>query len=152
MTHSKHLQRDERGAALLEFAFVFGIFVFVLYGLIAFGMILSLKQSVTHAATEGARSAIGITNDPATPADERTDAAIAHVRSSLNWLGTSKLNATTIAVSYPATGSNPDQCPTTCIKVVVTYPYNAQPLVPAAPGLGLVTPSTLSSTAIVALS
>jgi Flp pilus assembly protein TadG len=149
MTHSKHLQRDERGAALLEFAFVFGIFVFVLYGLIAFGMILSLKQSVTHAATEGARSAIGVAQGDTSPAngvDDRTDAAIAHVKSSLGWLGPTKVNATTITVTYPPS------CPTSCIDVKITYPYSDQPLVPAAPGLGLVTPSTLSSEAVVALS
>jgi len=146
MTHLKHQRRDERGAALLEFALVFGIFVFVLYALIAFGMMMSLKNSVTHAAAEGARAAIGVTDNPATPQDERTDAAVARVRSTLNWLGTTKLNATTITVSYPAS------CPTSCIDVKISYPYGSQPLVPPAPGLGLVTPSSITSEAIVALS
>ena len=140
------LRRDERGAALLEFALVFGIFVFVLYGLIAFGMMLALKQSVTHAATEGARAAIGVVNDPSTPADERTDAAVARVKKAIDWLGPAKVNATQITITYPPS------CPTSCIDVRVVYPYDSNPLVPPAPGLGLVTPSTLSSEAVVALS
>jgi hypothetical protein len=152
MTHLKHQRRDERGAALLEFALVFGIFVFVLYALIAFGMMMSLKNSVTHAAAEGARAAIGVTDNPATPNDERTDAAVARVKATLSWLGTTKLNATTITVTYPPTGSGPGQCPTSCIDVKVSYPYNSQPLVPPAPGLGLVTPNSLASESIVALS
>jgi Flp pilus assembly protein TadG len=140
------MQRDERGAALLEFALVFGIFVFVLYGLIAFGMILSMKQTITHAATEGARAAIGVTNDPATPNDEREDAAKARVASALSGWNSAQVAHTDVVVSFPNT------CPTTCIKVHITYHYKDQPLVPPAPGLGLVTPDTLSSDAIVALS
>jgi Flp pilus assembly protein TadG len=140
------MQNDERGAALLEFALVFGIFVFVLYGLIAFGMILSMKQTITHAATEGARAAIGVVNDPATPNDERKDAAIARVNSALSAWNTAQKAATNIDVTFPNT------CPTSCIEVHVTYNYNNQPLVPPAPGLGLGTPDTLSSDAIVALS
>ena len=44
---------DESGAALVEFALVVGLFVFVLYGLVWFGMMLALKQGVTNAAAEG---------------------------------------------------------------------------------------------------
>src|SRR5437763_16297726 len=51
--------RGENGVELLEFALVIPIFVFVLYGLIAFGIMLSAKQSITHAAAEGARAAVG---------------------------------------------------------------------------------------------
>src|SRR3954452_22825366 len=49
----------EDGVELLEFALVIPIFVFVLYGLIAFGMMLSAKQTVTHSDAEGARAAVG---------------------------------------------------------------------------------------------
>jgi Flp pilus assembly protein TadG len=140
------MQKNERGAALLEFALVFGIFVFVLYGLIAFGMMLSMKQTITHAATEGARAAIGVTDDPATPNDEREDAAKARVASALSGWNAAQVAHTSVVVSFPNT------CPTSCIKVHITYDYKNQPLVPPAPGLGLVTPDTLSSDAIVALS
>jgi hypothetical protein len=39
-----------------------------------------------------------------------------------------------------------------CITVKVTYPYGDKPLIPPAPGLGLIMPSTLSSTAVVQVS
>jgi Flp pilus assembly protein TadG len=52
-------RRDQRGAALVEFSLVVALFVFVLYGLIAFGMILATKQRVTNAAAEWARAAVG---------------------------------------------------------------------------------------------
>ncbi len=58
-------RRDQKGAALVEFSLVVGFFVFVLYGLIAFGMILATKQRVTNAAAEGARAAVGSVDFPA---------------------------------------------------------------------------------------
>jgi len=142
------MQKNERGAALLEFALVFGIFVFVLYGLIAFGMMLSMKQNITHAATEGARAAIGVAQGDAdhNGVDDREDAARARVASALSAWNAAQLAHTNVVVSFPNT------CPTSCIKVHITYDYTNQPLVPPAPRLGLVTPDTLSSDAIVALS
>lgn len=151
MTHHRHLKKDERGAALLEFALVFGIFVFVLYGLIAFGMMLSMKQTITHAAAEGARAAIGVTDDPATPADERETAARNRVASALSAWNTAQKNAAVVNVKFLDPTTTPS-CSTSCIEVTITYKYKDQPLVPPAPGLGLVTPDTLSSDAIVALS
>lgn len=147
MTHLKHQRRDERGAALLEFALVFGIFVFVLYALIAYGMMMSLKNSVTHAAAEGARAAIGVSagDTNGNGIDDRLDAAKAQALASLAWMNSAQKSATTIT---PTWGS----CPTTCVKVDISYNYSQQPLIPQAPGLGLVTPSTLTSDAIVALS
>ena len=32
-----------------------------------------------------------------------------------------------------------------CVKVTVSYPYAAHPLIPTLPGLGFVIPSTISS-------
>ena len=135
-------RRDESGAALLEFSLVFGLFVFILYGLIAFGMILALKQSVTNAATEAARSAVGITSDP-----DAVTKATATARDRLDWLSSSQKAALQIDIPTPiptcAGGSG------RCITVTVRYPYQGHELVPPAPGLGLVTPDTISTTATV---
>jgi hypothetical protein len=50
-----------------------------------------------------------------------------------------------LTCDYAAVPS-PAPTPTTvCVKI--TYPYSSRPLVPLAPGLGLVTPSTLGSEA-----
>jgi hypothetical protein len=39
-----------------------------------------------------------------------------------------------------------------CITVKITYPYSDHPLVPSAPGLGLITPDKLTGTAVVQVS
>jgi Flp pilus assembly protein TadG len=124
----------------VEFALVVGLFIFILYGLIAFGMILATKQRVTNGAAEGARAAVGQT----TAAGAKT-AAIARVTAALGTPGT----------TYTI-GPDPGGQPRTaacgsnqCITVTITYNLAANPVVPPAPGLGLITPSTLSSTAVV---
>lgn len=138
-------RRDESGAALLEFSLVFALFVFVLYGLIAFGMMLALKQSVTSAAAEGARSVVGVADDPSTPAvDERVSKAKSTVAQRLGWLGSLYDPADTTATVGTCASST-----ATCITVTITYPYSTRPLVPPAPGLGLVTPTSFGSTAVV---
>ena len=150
---------DERGSVLVEFSFVFALFVLVIYALISFGMILATKNSLTHAAAEGARAALGTVDDPSTPlvspcvpagaacGDERKQRALDRVTSSLNWLG-SKYQAGDAAADVnpcdPLLPAGPQ-----CITVKITYPYEARPIVPPAPGLGLVTPKNLTSTAVV---
>jgi len=116
----------------VEFALVIPIFVFVLYGLITFGVILAQKQ-ITNAAADGARAAVGQT----TPASAIA-AATARVQQSLGAPG----NYTPIYTTG-ACGSG------TCITVDIVYNYAAHPIVPPAPGLGLVTPNTFHSSAVV---
>jgi Flp pilus assembly protein TadG len=48
---------DDRGAALVEFAFVFPLLAMVLFGTITGGFALNEKQQITHATREGARYA-----------------------------------------------------------------------------------------------
>ena len=148
-------RRDERGAALVEFALVLIPLFFMLYGLIAFGMILALKQSVTNAAAEGARSVVGVPDDSTTPlVDERLEKAKTTVAARLNWIG-SKYSPSDLQVAwydpgtqtcnYGAASGSPPSPATVCVKI--TYPYESRPLIPLAPGLGLVTPATLGSEA-----
>ena len=140
---------DERGAALLEFSLVFGLFVYVLYALIAFGFMLSLKNSITHAAAEGARAAIGVTDNPATPlVDERVEAARARALASLDWLG-AKIQPSDVVVSPIGSCTNSSSVTAQCVTVEITYPYSVRPLVPHAPGLGLVTPDNFKASAVV---
>ena len=129
--------RDEKGAALVEFALVISLFAFILYGLISFGMILATKQRVTSASAEAARSAVGSTTGAAAEATART-----RLESILGAPG-----------SYTATYDT-DACPAVpegpkCIKVTVTWDYKNHPIVPPAPGLGIVTPDSFGSSAIV---
>ena len=50
---------NEGGAVVVEFAFVFIIFALLLSGLVSFGAAFAAKQSLTHAASEGARALVG---------------------------------------------------------------------------------------------
>jgi Flp pilus assembly pilin Flp len=50
--------KRERGAAAVEFALVASVLCLLLFGIIEFGVILSVKSSVTQAASEGARAAV----------------------------------------------------------------------------------------------
>ena len=135
----------ERGSVLVEFAFVFGLFVLVIYALISVGMILAAKNSLTHAAAEGARAAVGVVDNPRTPEDERVLRAEAKVGESLDWFGSKYQPDDTKAKVGPCGGAE-------CITVKITFPYESRPLVPPTPGLGLVLPSNLTSTAVVELS
>ena len=132
----RRLRRDESGAALVEFAFVFVLFVFVLYGLITFGMILAQKQSITNAASDGARAAVGQSN-PVTAAQGR-------VREALGSPDGRYMDTYVVAPCVGGTGN--------CITVEITYDYEGHPLVPEAPGLGLATPSEFGAKAVVQVS
>ena len=131
-------RRDQSGAAAVEFALVVGLFVFILYGLISFGMILATKQRITNAAAEGARAAVGQTN-----AADAKNAAVARVLAAGLPAGTYSIGPGAGEPTVFACGSFQ------CIQVTVTYNLAGNPVVPPAPGLGLVTPNTISSTAVV---
>jgi Flp pilus assembly protein TadG len=118
---------------MVEFAVVVGLFVFILYGLIAFGMILATKQRITNAAAEGARAAVGQTT-----AANAVSVATARVLAA-------GLPAGSYTPSYVTAPCGVNQC----ITVTITYNLAAHPVIPPAPGLGLVTPGSLTSTAVV---
>ena len=132
-------------AALLEFSLVFGLFVFILYGLIAFGMMLALKQSVTSAASDGARVADrGQAPGRGDPGPGlRPRAAKVKVAGALGRLGSKYQEGTDFTATVGPCGTSQ------CITVKINYPYGSRPLVPPAPGLGLLTPSNFGSTAVV---
>lgn len=130
---------DETGAALVEFALVFLLFMFILYALITFGLILAQKQNITNAAADGARAAVGQSTDAGA-----VSAATARVTTALGAPGTSY---TLSAVPGACSGGSGR-----CITVTVRYDYQNHPLVPVAPGLGLAVPNTFQSTAVVQFS
>ena len=141
-SHRRLRRGDESGAALVEFALVVGLFVFILYGLISFGMILAQKQKITNASAEAARSAVGETTDANAIA-----VATARVTKLLGAPGSYKIGPdpagkpTVAACTPPAVGS--------CITVTITYDYQNHPIVPPAPIIDHVLPKTFASTAVV---
>lgn len=129
-------RRDESGAALVEFALVVGIFMLVLYGLVSFGMILATKQRITNAAAEAARSAVGAP-DPVAAATARVTQLLGPAAP----VGGYTPSYVTGICSAPNTGQ--------CITVSIVWDWAGHPIVPHAPGLGLVTPPTFASSAVV---
>jgi Flp pilus assembly protein TadG len=132
----RFVRRDETGAAILEFSLVFMLFVFILYGLITFGVILAQKQAVTNAAADGARAGVGASS-PAAAAQARVQ----------NALGAPNGRYTATYTTGACSGGSG-----TCLTVKVTWDYKNHPLVPKAPGIGLVTPDSFGSTAVVQVS
>jgi Flp pilus assembly pilin Flp len=51
-------QRDEEGAAAVEFAFLLPLLVLLLFGFIQFGIALNTRIQATNAAREAARAAV----------------------------------------------------------------------------------------------
>lgn len=51
-------QRDEEGAAAVEFAFLLPLLVLLLFGFIQFGIALNTRIQATNAAREAARTAV----------------------------------------------------------------------------------------------
>lgn len=129
----------ERGAAAVEFGLVLIPLSVILFGITSYGYMLSFRQAVSQAAAEGARAAA--VAPPATTDAARTTDARTAVESAL--------------ASYGLTcGSGPLVCTvvrsstcTSCFEVTVDYDYEAEPLTPVFPGLGIVMPDHLVYTA-----
>ena len=144
----KRLRRrhDERGAEMVEFAFVVVLLIALLYGIISYGLILSAQSTVTQAAADGARAGIVASTTAIATAE-------AQAGTDVGWMnkgtcGTSGTTITCVATEAPCASNVNNQC----LTVTVTYNYNSNPLFPELPGMGVVTPSTISSTDVLQIS
>lgn len=164
---------DDRGAALVEFAFVFPFLIFMFFGIIAFGMVLSLKQAVTQASEEGARAALGVfvLGQPQADTDlERMQRAFDAAQDGLGFLGSRCCDAVatdsegnSVLLSGRTAGATTvvnidiSDCANTgfqCITVEIAYDYEADPLVVTPdeiPPFSLVVPDTIRATAVLQL-
>lgn len=138
--------RGEGGAALLEFALVAPLLFLFLYAIVAYGMALAVKHSVTQAAADAARAAVPVVQDLPDETGPAT-AALHQADTDLQWLGGADACgqpdftcSTSVLSPCPGSGSG-----TNCLAVTVTYNYDAHPIVPSLPGFGLFLPATLSS-------
>jgi Flp pilus assembly protein TadG len=139
-----HLKRQD-GVAAVEFAIVAMVFLVILFGILTYGFIYGLDQSMNHAAAEGARSAISTTTDSAA-ITKAHDTALQR----LGWLGSRIQSSDIVAtVVQGVADCDPNDATIKCIKVVITYPWNTRPIIPQFPGLP--TPSQMQATAIVEL-
>lgn len=139
------------GSTLVEFSFVFILFVFITYALVAFGMALSMKHTLTQASAEGARAAIPAwqwCRSQPDPDGCVADAVAARARQVIaDAQGAARAGVATITpVIGSCTGGSGSA---RCVTLTVDYPYGAAPIVPSAPGLGVVLPDHMRSTSVV---
>ncbi|MGP0032075.1 MAG: TadE/TadG family type IV pilus assembly protein [Acidimicrobiales bacterium] len=144
----RHRRDDERGAELIEFAIVVVLLVVLLYGIVSVGVTLAAKATITQAAEDGARAGVVDTSASAAIA-----AAESQASSDVAWMGqgpcgTSGTTITCVASAAPCVSNTTN----TCLTVTVTYNYADHPLFPVLPGLGILAPTTIASTAVLQVS
>ena len=156
MPGQRNRQHDERGAEMVEFAFVVVLLIALLYGIVSYGLILSAQSTVTNAAADAARAGI-------IAASTAQATAEGQAANDLGWMGkgqcyqphqiptpvgTPSATLTCVATQAPC-ASNASNL---CLSVTVTYQYSQNPLFPELPGMGVITPSTISSTDVLQMS
>jgi Flp pilus assembly protein TadG len=144
-THRR--SREERGAAVVEFAIASMLLVTLLFGIISYAYALSFKQGLTQAAAEGARKA-AVSTAATAPANAAT--AVEKAVNAFNkHCNTGDGTTCTYNMTAAATGCATDNI---CMRVRVSYDNNNFPLMPKFPGLGILLPGTLQSTSITQVS
>jgi uncharacterized protein (UPF0333 family) len=131
--------RDQRGAALVELSFAIVLLLVMVFGIITFGLILSFKQGMTQAASDGARAAA-----VAPVGDAEAVAAVATARS------VEAFDQECNVAGLTCTFGPPRPCAPSvtrqCMEVELVYDYENFPLIPRLPLLAALLPDRLTST------
>ncbi|MCR1782486.1 pilus assembly protein [Nocardioides carbamazepini] len=130
----------ERGAAAVEFALILPVLMLIVVGIINYGDMLSVRQSVSQAASEGARAAA------VTPGADgaKIDAAKVAARAAVSAQGQNCADPGCPAVSIAAcAGESTKQCATVTVEIA----YKG-----LIPGFGLILPDKLKYTAVARVS
>lgn len=127
-------RRDEGGAAALEFALVLPILIMVVFAIITYGYMFSVRQALTQAAAEGARAAaVASTGQSAT----RATAAVNEALDGLDiTCGTGGLTCTPTSATCGTAA---------CMRVTVAFAYRANNPIPSLLPDALI-PATLTFT------
>lgn len=128
---SARARRTDRGAAAVEFALVLPILAALVFGIINFGYVLTIRQAASQAADEGARAAAVAQSDPSTKGMDAIQSA----------LGEQNLACTSGGCSVKTSPCTNDSTATCAVAVVSV---NAAPLIP---GFGFGLPNTLTYSA-----
>jgi Flp pilus assembly protein TadG len=129
--------RGERGASAVEFALVAPVLLLIVFGIVQYGLMFSLRQTLSQASAEGARAAAvaqsGVTSGPYSPSSEAQSAVVAALGSSYACSG-GLLTKSGTEVGTCVVASTTAACPSgTCTtwSVTLTYDYSAHPIVPS---------------------
>lgn len=142
--------RGEAGAALVEFALVMPLLIALLYGIVSFGVALAVKQSITQAASDAARAAVPYpqNNDPNEAGP--SGVAVAQATNTLGWVlgsgGTCGNNSAGITCTTSVVTCPNQPSENNCLTITVTDDYKDHPIIPNLPLLGLLLPTSISST------
>ena len=102
----------EHGAVAVEFALVFPILVMLVFGIIAFGIVLSQQVTLGNAVRDGARfGTVGLFSAGPTPPNQTCRDVIALTRSNANSLAMKGESAVTVVVTR---GASPDTATPRC--------------------------------------
>lgn len=144
-------QRNEQGAAAVETAICLCFVVLPLtFAIISYAFMLSFRQSVSQAATEGARSAaVALTGTSDTDRTSRAKAAINNALTGLVGTHVCDDGKLTCPVTY---GPCPAPSTARCATVRVEYLYRANPLVPSVPMMGFILPRKVAYSAVAEVS
>lgn len=140
-------RRSQRGTSAVEFAIVFPLFFLIFYAIVTYSMIFVAQQSLSLAASEGARAALRFQANATSQSnalDMRASAACTVAANLTNWLASA---SPCVATHAPCSYDNTMQC----VNVALTYNYTGNPIVPTLPLMGMAVPATLVATAMVQL-
>lgn len=135
--------REDRGAAAVEFALIVPLLLLLVFAMISFGMMLSFRQTLSQAATEGARAA-AVERDPTERETQAFDAVNDAMAAVNKRCGTGGLVCDVGAATTCGSGQ--------CITVTVTYAYRDNPMVVSAPFADELLPEELTYAATVRVS
>ena len=144
----------DRGAVLVEFALIAPIFVTLVFGIISYGYMLSYRQALGQAASEGARAAAVVPSGMSVAA--KGTRALNALNDSLSSYGVTcagsvlKHGSTTVgSCSIQTKTACPSDSSRSCAIVTIVHRYRDHPLIPTFPGLGITLPEQLTYTAVV---
>lgn len=135
-------RNDQRGAAAVEFALLLVPLLLIVFGVISFGMMLSFRQTLSQAATEGARAAAVETDAAA-----REATAITAVEDALATLDASHTCGDGVLTCEIDVGPCANDGSRDCVIVELVYIYEGEggdPMIPSPPLIGELLPDTLT--------
>jgi len=114
---SRRFARQEHGAVILETAIMLMVLLVMAFGIIDFGRVMYVSNSLTNATRDGARWAAVQSTFPATTAVQ--DTVRAHFNSYT--FGGPALTQGNVGVTAPACGA---VTPVKTVTILTTYPFN----------------------------
>lgn len=142
----KRRRHDEAGAAFVEFVIILPFFLFLTFSMVSYGGMFTFRQTLSQAATEGARAAV------IAPANSTFAVRSSRAVSAVNEAFSGELGGNVscgtggLTCTIPST---PTSCGDSaqCISVTLNYAYASNPRIPVPQFLGFIVPANLTYTA-----